>query len=291
MSPDELVARTADGVTLRIDRVRATGARRGVVVCLHAMMTDGRYFGARKPGAFAATLAAAGLDVLVPDFRGHGRSVPPRAGPDDWSFDDLVELDLPAIVAAAAASTGGAPDDLAIIGHSLGGLVATAAIGTGRIPPPRVLVLPATNVWLDGDRGSRRRRVIMTAYRTVTALLGRAPIRALRAGTADEAATYVRQLTGWSRAARWTSLYGVDYLAALAHVRTRVLPCAGAGDWMCTPDDAAAFARHLPHAAPVRVVGTRHGDALDPDHFELFTRAELRPFWRELAGLITSARA
>ena len=46
---DELEARTADGVTLRIDRVRAIGERRGVVVCLHAMMTDGRYFGARLP--------------------------------------------------------------------------------------------------------------------------------------------------------------------------------------------------------------------------------------------------
>ena len=40
---DELEARTADGVTLRIDRVRAVGERRGVIVCLHAMMTDGRY--------------------------------------------------------------------------------------------------------------------------------------------------------------------------------------------------------------------------------------------------------
>lgn len=287
---DSLDARTADGVILRIDRVPATGARRGVVVCLHAMMTDGRYFGARRPGSFAATLAAAGYDVLVADFRGHGRSMPPRAGADDWSFDDLVELDLPAIVAAAAAAAGCAPDDLVILGHSLGGLVATAALGTGRIPPPRALVLPATNVWLGG---ARHRRAVMAIYRRVTTLLGRAPIRALRAGTADEAVTYVRQLTGWSRAARWTSLAGVDYHAALAHVPTRVLPCAGAGDWMCTPADASAFARRLPNAAPVRIVGRSHGDAIDPDHFELFTRAELRPFWHELIDWLelTSARA
>ncbi|MEO7093327.1 MAG: alpha/beta fold hydrolase, partial [Polyangiales bacterium] len=77
-------------MTLRIDRVRAAGERRGVVVCLHAMMTDGRYFGARREGSFASVLAAAGFDVLVADFRGHGRSCPPTAGPDDWSFDDLV---------------------------------------------------------------------------------------------------------------------------------------------------------------------------------------------------------
>src|SRR5690348_18040771 len=97
---DELTTRTADGVTLHIDRVRAQGRSRGALVCLHAMMTDGRYFGARRPDGFAAELAAQGFDVFVADFRGHGRSVPPRAGEQDWSFDDLVELDVPAIVAA-----------------------------------------------------------------------------------------------------------------------------------------------------------------------------------------------
>src|SRR5690349_4674063 len=147
---DELVARTADGVTLRIDRVRAVGERRGVLVCLHAMMTDGRYFGARRPDSFAATVAAAGFDVLVADLRGHGASVPPRAGPDDWSFDDLVELDLPAIVGAAARAAGCAPEALALLGHSLGGLVAAAALGTGRIPSPRALVLASASVWLHG---------------------------------------------------------------------------------------------------------------------------------------------
>src|ERR1700733_7588227 len=111
---DELATRTADGVTLRIDRLRARAARRGVIVCLHAMMTDGRYFGATRDDSFAKELAAGGFDVLVPDFRGHGKSER-GAGRDDWSFDDLVELDLPAIVAAADC----APSELVLLGHSL----------------------------------------------------------------------------------------------------------------------------------------------------------------------------
>lgn len=279
---DELEARTADGITLRIDRVRASGERRGVIVCLHAMMTDGRYFGARRDGSFAATLAEHGHDVLVPDFRGHGRSRPPTAGPDDWSFDDLVELDLPAIVATAARSSGCAPEDLVLLGHSLGGLVSTAALGTARIPSPRLLLLPSTAVWLLGPNGSLRRRALMSVYRNVTAVLGRAPIRALRVGTSDEAATYVRQLTGWTIAARWTSRGGIDYQTAAQSITTPVLPFVGAGDWMCTPSDAAGFAGHLECAAPLRVVGTMFGDAIDPDHFELFTRPELRPLWIDL---------
>jgi len=253
--------RTADGVTLRVDRVRATGARRGAVVCLHAMMADGRYFGARRDRGFAHALAAAGLDVHVADFRGHGRSQPPRAGQGDWSFDDLVELDLPAIVAAVP--------DAALLGHSLGGLVACAAIATGRIPPPRRLVLAATSVWL-GETAARR--AIMAAYRGVTALVGRAPIRALRAGTADESRGYVEQLTGWARRGRWTSLRGVDYLAALGAIAVPTAAFCGAGDWMCRPADAERIARRIPTCPPVRVVGRAHGDPLDPDHFELFTR-------------------
>src|SRR5258705_8706805 len=147
MSRDEVEARTADGVTLRIDPLRAS-KRRGVLVCLHAMMTDGRYFGARRDTGFAATLAGQGIDVLVSDFRGHGRSRPPTAGPDDWSFDDLVELDLPAILARVSHVTECPPSELAICGHSLGSLVALAALRTNRIVPPRPVLPPPTPPWL-----------------------------------------------------------------------------------------------------------------------------------------------
>jgi len=262
-------ATTSDGVTLRYDRVPGDGPR---VLCLHAMMTDGRYFGARRDNGFAHAL---GAETFVADFRGHGESQPPVAGDDDWSFDDLVERDLPALIAAIK------PD--AILGHSLGGLVTLAGIATGTIAPPKRLVLAATSVWLGGDIS---RRAIMAAYRGVTALFGKAPIRALRAGTADESKGYVAQLTGWSRSGRWTSLAGLDYMAALETVRVPALAVTGAGDWMCKPDDASAIARRV--NAPVRIAGTAHGDPMDPDHFQLFTRPELTQLRGELARFLTT---
>ena len=268
----ELEVRTADGVTLRIDRLCTSDAPRAAIVCLHAMMTDGRYFGARRDPSFAAELAAAGFDVYVPDFRGHGRSQPPRAGSGDWSFDDLVEFDLPAIVETVAETAQRAPGELALLGHSLGGLVAAAALGTNRIPRPRVLVLAATSVWLGG---SRRRRALMTVYRSVTAALGKAPIRALRIGPADEAATYVEQLTGWARSERWISLRGHDYLAALESIDVPTHAFASTGDWMCRPADAERIAGRIPTCGPLRLVGRAHGDPFDPDHFQLVTRPEL----------------
>lgn len=283
---EELRARTSDGVTLRIDRVPASGGRRGAIVCLHAMMTDGRYFGARRDASFAATLADAGLDVYVADFRGHGRSIPPRAGSGDWTFDDLVEHDLPAILKLASDASQLPVEQLGIVGHSLGGLVTCAALGTRRIPSPRVLALAATSVWL-GE--SLTRRALMAAYRGVTAVMGRAPIRALRVGTADESAGYVSQLTGWALRGRWTSVRGVDYTMALESITTPTFAFTGAGDWMCRPADAEAITRRIRSCEPLRVVGRKHGDHLDPDHFQLFTRPELTKLRREVADKLTPA--
>jgi predicted alpha/beta hydrolase len=281
-----LTARAADGVTLHLARVTAQGRRRGVVLCTHAMMTDGRYLGARRPDGFAATLAAAGLDVYVLDFRGHGRSVPPRPDGDGWTFDDLVDLDLPAAVDAVSAAAAIAPTELAILGHSLGGLATCAAIGTGQIAPPRALVLAATSVWL----GGRRRRALMGVLAGVTDLVGRAPIRALRVGTADESPGYVAQLTGWARTGRWTSRAGVDYLAALGAISTPTYGLVGAGDWMCRPADAAAILDRVPRHAPLRVVGRAHGDGRDADHFSLLTDPTYAPRWHELADWIDDPR-
>ncbi len=286
MTRDELSARTCDAITLRLDRVRSAGDPKGVVLCLHAMMTDGRYFGARRPDSFAHELADAGYEVYVGDFRGHGRSTPPRAGADDWSFDDLVERDLPAMIDCVASAADCSASDLVVLGHSLGGLAVTAALGTGKLPSPRAVLLPATTVWLVGPEGSIRRRALMAAYRGVTALFGKAPIRAMGAGTADESVTFVGQLTGWARSARWTSMRGVDYLAALGQISTPVFPLVGAGDWMCSVSDATSFARRIPSAAPIRIVGKRFGDPIDPDHFQLFTRPELRSVWSELIATL-----
>jgi predicted alpha/beta hydrolase len=279
-------ARTIDGVTLRIDRLPARGERRGAVLCLHAMMTDGRYFGARREGSFASALAEAGLDVYVADFRGHGRSVPPHARGGTWTFDDLVEHDLPTLVSAVSTHAGLPQGELSILGHSLGGLVACAALGTQRIASPRVLVLVATSVWL-GE--TPRRRALMRVYRGIAALVGRAPIRALRVGTADESFAYGRQLTGWSSSGRWTSLTGIDYLAQLATITTPTFAFAGATDWMCPPFDAETIATRIRTCSPVRVVGRERGDRIDPDHFQLLTSPELTTMRGEIAALLTAA--
>jgi predicted alpha/beta hydrolase len=290
ITSEQLDAVTADNVRLCLTRVPAKGPRRAVVLCGHAMMTDGRYFAARKDDGFAAHLAARGIDVFVLDWRGHGGSRPPEAGIDrfgDWSFDDLVELDLPAALGAVADAAGVAVSDVAILGHSLGGLVSLAALGTGVIAPPRKLVLAATSVWLAGPTGDQRRRALMFTAAQIAAVAGHMPIRALRIGTSNEAATYTAQLTGWVRTGRWSSRRGIDYLAQLHRIDAPMWAFVGAGDWMCRPRDANVLVRRL-RGAHLDIIGLATGYARDCDHFTLFTRKELAPLWDRIADELTS---
>ncbi len=282
---DRLTATTADGVSLALRRFRPSGARRAVMLCTHAMMARGGYFH-RGGNGFAAHLVERGVEVFVLDWRGHGDSVPPSPrDPGGWSFDDYVELDLPAAIGAVCAAAGIAPGELAYLGHSLGGLVGLAAFGSGNVPLPRVLSLWATSVWLPGRQGPRARRAAMAVYRLLSRR-GHAPVRRLRFGTDDEPRAYVDQLTGWSRTGRWTSRTGVDHLAALRHVDCPTRAFTGAGDRLCRPRDAEVLTARLPQCAPLRVIGRAYGDGTDPDHFSLFTHADLAPVWDELCAFV-----
>ncbi|HUH00827.1 MAG TPA: alpha/beta fold hydrolase [Kofleriaceae bacterium] len=278
MNVERTFATTADRVRLSLRRYEAVGPRRAVLLCTHAMMARGAYFERR----FAPHLAARGIEVYVLDWRGHGESVPPSPRRERWGFDDYVEFDLPAAVGAVCDRAGIAAGELCYLGHSLGGLVGLAGIGTGVVPAPRLLTLWATSVWLPGPTGPGSRRAIMAIYRAATRPLGFAPIRALRLGTDDESRGYVEDLTGWAASGRFTSRTGIDYLEAAASITAPAWAVTGAGDRLSSVADARAITARLP-ACALRVVGRAHGDAIDADHFTLFTAAALAPLWDELS--------
>lgn len=279
----ELRTRTTDRVTLTLRRYPARGRRRAVCLCTHAMMANSSYLASGPDHGFAGHLSRAGLDVFLLDWRGHGRSQPRTLrAHNEWCFDDYVERDLPAAVALVCKVAGVAPAELVHSGHSLGGLVALAAVATGTVAKPRALALWSTSLWLSGPRGSRRRRAIMGLYDLVSRPLGYAPVRALGLGSENEPRGYVRQLASWTRSGTWQSREGVDYLAAIGRIDTRVMAICGLGDRLCLPADAEVLRARLSGAAPLRRVGVVQGDALDADHFTLFTRPALAPLWDEL---------
>lgn len=121
---------TRDGLVQLRRRWNPTGDPRAVVLLLHGIAEhSGRYEHVGR------RLADHGFDVVAIDHRGYGRSGGRRGHVDRWSdfLDDVEDqmaqirqLDLPTV----------------LIGHSMGGLIASRYVLDGR-PQPDVLVLSA----------------------------------------------------------------------------------------------------------------------------------------------------
>ena len=130
ISSNTTFTETHDGLRQLRRRWEPTGAPRAAMLIVHGIGEhSGRY------EHVGATFAASGIDVLSYDQRGFGETEGPRGHVDSFSdyLDDVEpllaerrELNLPVI----------------LLGHSLGGLVATTYLISGR-PQPDLAVLSA----------------------------------------------------------------------------------------------------------------------------------------------------
>lgn len=246
VSFEELEIRTSDGATLRalVDDPPEGVSLRGTLVLAHAMLARKSSFGRRDRPGLSSALAARGFRTVAFDFRGHGDSRPPPGV--SWCYDDLVRQDLPAVVACARARDEGLP--VIVVGHSLGGHVALAAQGTGRIAAD-ALVAVGASVWLRELEGSRLRwgvkRAIARAVLAVSARAGGVPARRLRLGSDDAPAPFVDDLRRLVADGAWRSADGEDdYLRSLARVKVPVAAVVGDRDRvLCPPSAGEALAR------------------------------------------------
>lgn len=289
-----------DGWELIVDRHPHAGQRRGAALLLHAMMVDRRTMDRPRGAGLASVLAASGFDVHVADLRGHGGSGPTAREGGRWTYDDLVLRDVPALVEAVRDRDGG---PLWVVGHSLGGHVALATAGVGaHTLAPDGHVLLGANIWMPSLEGSRRRRLakdlMIRMFLSVTNQVGRFPARALRVGSADEAAPYVWDLCRAWLHDRWGSKDGRhDYLASLSYVDGPVLAVVGQGDRLLGHSEGVrAFIEQIgPGRADFWVakpgtLGLSHA----PDHMGLVTDARCGPLWdaiaRYMVQRVSSAR-
>jgi pimeloyl-ACP methyl ester carboxylesterase len=248
-------ATTADGWRLALYRYRGTGRP---VVCGHGLAGSRWIFDVHAECSIARALAARGHDVWLVDLRGRGDSWP-AGGPRDelqWSFDDFVERDLPAVCAQVLEVTGA--DDVAWIGTEMSGLAAYAAVisataplarvvtlGSPVITPPDAQVPGVTTPYpeRDGTRygfsmvravGARlaadRSEMLESSFRpidtdwTVTA-------RYFTHGVPDEATDLIDQFTDWvTNATMRSGDHSVVWSERLAEFRVPVLVAVGAAD-------------------------------------------------------------
>ena len=114
--------RTADGQTLVMTRFTEGADGAPPVVLVHGLGQN-RFNWHLTRLSMAGYLAGRGMDVFVPELRGHGLSR--RAGSaHPATFDEYVSEDVPAIVRAIRGLSGG--QKVFYCGHSLGGTIGYA---------------------------------------------------------------------------------------------------------------------------------------------------------------------
>lgn len=277
---EELEIRTDDGVALRavVDDPPPGVAFRGTCVMAHAMFARKIEFGRRGGAGLAQAYAAKGWRTIAFDFRGHGESALPKGAPE-WGYDDLVRLDLPAVVACARARSDDKP--VLVVGHSLGGHVALAAQGTGRMSADG-LVLIACNLWLRELETSRLRwtakLAVGRAMREAVTRVGRLPARWLRIGSDDASGRYIDDLLRFMNDGRWRSADGLDdYFASLSRVVVPICAVASDGDRLtCHPASAELLARRC--RGPIEMLRVARSDdgRRAPGHMDLVTTDRAR---------------
>jgi alpha-beta hydrolase superfamily lysophospholipase len=169
-----------------------------VAVVGHAMMVDRRTLDRPRGRGLVSTLAARGIACVVADLRGHGTSGPRAGEGGDWGYDDLVEHDVPTLIAFARARFPSLP--LACVGHSLFGHVALAHLARHSDADIDGLVLLAVNVanpsWDARSVGALQRRAAIELMGILGRIFGRLPVRRFGYGSDDEAAARRLRLLG-----------------------------------------------------------------------------------------------
>lgn len=257
---------------------------RAVVVCGHAMMCDRRTLDRPAGRGLASTLARRGLQVYTFDVRGHGESGPRAAEGGVWSYDEIVDVDVPAVVRWAHARHPDLP--LCLLGHSLVGHAGLVWLAEHPDAPVSAFVAIAANYWLRRFEPSRwswlQKRATLAAWATVTRAVGHFPARRLRVGSEDEARPYVESFARWAREDTCRRAFdGADRLARLADVRVPVLGVLGARDrLLCTPAAGAALLAPVPDHT-IRVIP-------EADHLSPVLDPSSAGLWEEVAEWILS---
>lgn len=274
----DLELRTEDRVTLRgtVREPEGPGGARATLVLAHAAFARRSAWEKPRGKGLAERYATLGYRTISFDFRGHGES---ERGASPSAYDAFVRWDLPCVVACARDRG----QKVVVVGHSLGGHVALASQGIGKLGADALVVAGAT-VWHPAFEPSLVRSVALTSAAgivdTISRLAGKFPARSLRMGSDD---ADHGSLTPFLRAARGAG-YGSDdghddYLAALSRVKVPVAAIVSLGDGICAPEQGARFVRRTAGPTNVVVLGRGPRGEAAPSHMELVTAEACHGAW------------
>ncbi|MFE9581702.1 alpha/beta fold hydrolase [Nocardia sp. NPDC006044] len=144
---ESVTVSTPDDVTFTVRFLPATKPGAPVVLILPAMAMK-----AKNYLLLAKELNAQGLSVATCDLRAHGEARPELGLHRDFGYREMLEIDLPAIVAAVRQRFPDAP--IHLFGHSLGGQIALlyAAAEPDRVAGVTVIGTGTVFWWAFGPR-------------------------------------------------------------------------------------------------------------------------------------------
>lgn len=316
--PRRLQVSTDDGATLQVFRVRAPVRRfhEPVVLC-HGLANNHRFFELAPHASLAHALADAGFDCYLVNLR--GAEPPPwrTRPPADVTVHDHVELDVPALVQAVTRDAGA--QEAFWVGHSLGGLVALAAVQGGDLALRGLVTVGSP---LEFDHGPTTRALLSVGIGA--AFPGRLHVDVLAALAAPLAGWFrfpladgmvnhhnvepdlqrramalvfspvwrgvLRQLRGWERRGPLASRQGRDWVQGLASLRVPLLTVAGDADLLAPP---RVLARTLARGAgpdhALVAFGTAQGHSANYGHGDLLIgRASPREVFPTIAQWLTA---
>jgi predicted alpha/beta hydrolase len=137
----------ADGSTTGLTVFPSGGSSDPVVLCLPAMGVRAGYY-----ELLGDALAEAGMNAVLADLRGTGRSSVRPGRRTSFGYAELLELELPAIIEATCRRFG--VEQVIVLGHSLGGqLGLLLAATTTRVS--RVVLVASGSAWYRRAPGAR----------------------------------------------------------------------------------------------------------------------------------------
>ncbi|MGB0638879.1 MAG: alpha/beta hydrolase [Myxococcota bacterium] len=118
---------TPDGARIALHRHKSQGPP---VVVIHGIASNHNSWDLQEDRSLAVALEEQGFDAWLLDLRGHGDAINDKNGERQrhgWSIDDYGKSDLSTAIDYIRTSTG--QDKVAVVGHSMGGMVAAAYHG------------------------------------------------------------------------------------------------------------------------------------------------------------------
>ena len=295
-------ARTADGWDLALHHYPGTRNDLPPAILVSGYACNRYFMDFNDHYSLARFLARRGCDAWVLELRGHGNSEVAVGRRRGWTFDDLVRFDVPTAVTHVRARMAGRRP--VWIGHSMGGMIAYAALGLnpavqeslaglvaiaspmGFPPVASQMMRTLGEMFLALPLPQRlpQRGVLVALWSVLRWSPGAAQVgmnpanidfhafsRALRLFMSNVPRSKLRQLAQWSLTGEFRSCDGtIDYRANLPRITTPALVIAGAADRLASPEMVRfAYDRISSMQKRYREFGVRSGDSADYGHVDL----------------------